>query len=326
MMISSATRIEPPAPPPRPRGRPSRRVALLATAVRLLGERGIRDLTLEEVSSATGLTRGAIYWHFVSKERLVEEALAATTLPLETLQPPAHDDPCRDVAQALVACIAQESQRVFCQTLLFNAGEPAVRARTARIHNAVTRFLVRHCMPPRSAGDRSGRRPAMCLAQGLLLGLLIECVLSRPPALPDPDALADSLRRILGAEEDKPSGDDSNPRDSRQATGSARRNAQGNAQRNARRSAGQGADQDAGKDTGPDAGQDAAEAPAPPVASTLAHQPFAPRAAPRAAPRPSPSAAPAASPGASPGTSPSATRPAASASAPLPPLPPTPRQ
>ncbi|WAC75388.1 helix-turn-helix domain containing protein [Roseateles sp. SL47] len=302
MMISSATRIEPPAPPPRPRGRPSRRVALLATAVRLLGERGIRDLTLEEVSSATGLTRGAIYWHFVSKERLVEEALAATTLPLETLQPPAQDDPCRDVAQALVACIAQESQRVFCQTLLFNAGEPAVRARTARIHNAVTRFLVRHCMPPRSVGDRSGRRPAMCLAQGLLLGLLIECVLSRPPALPDPDALADSLRRILGAEEDKPSGDESNPGDSLQARRSAGRSP--------RRSEGQGADQDAGQD----AGHDAAQAAAQPAASTLAHQPFAPRATPRSVPRTSPSA------------SPSAPCPAASPSASLPPLPPTPRQ
>ncbi|PIM50928.1 hypothetical protein CS062_22395 [Roseateles chitinivorans] len=84
---------------PAPRGRPSRRSMLLSTAIRVLQERGIRNMTLEEVCAASGVSRGAVYWHFRSKEVLVEESLAATTLPLEQLRRESWEDPCATLAR-----------------------------------------------------------------------------------------------------------------------------------------------------------------------------------------------------------------------------------
>lgn len=189
---------------PRPRGRPSRRADLLATAMRVLVERGIRDMTLEEVSAAAGLTRGAIYWHFVSKERLVEETLAATRLPLEGLQRLSEEDPCLTLARALGDSLSAEPSRRFCQMLVLNAGDPMARARGARIHRAVTRFMNRHCMPGDSrpcdgtAVLRGHRQSRLRLGQALLLGLLVQCSLSRQGGAPDPAKVAAALRKLLG--------------------------------------------------------------------------------------------------------------------------------
>lgn len=184
--------------PLRPRGRPSRRSALLSAATRVMATRGIRDMTLEEVSSATGLTRGAIYWHFVSKERLVDEVLAANHLPLEALTQRPHEDPCQTLARAINECLAEESLRRFCQILVFNAGEPSVRLRSDRIHRSVMRFMVRHCLPRRGLDAPARQRGlSLQLGQRLVLGVLVECVLAGEPGGVDQELIASALRRLL---------------------------------------------------------------------------------------------------------------------------------
>ncbi len=185
------------AAPPRPRGRPSRRAALLAAAIEVLHRRGIRDMTLEEVSSASGLTRGAIYWHFTSKERLVEEALAATVLPLERLKRRMGEEACLTLARAVADCVREERHRGFCLTLLFNAAEPAARARMARIRLAVTRFLARACVE-RARGPRDEvRRHRLRLAQAFVLGALIELMGAEMRQRVDERELAASLRALV---------------------------------------------------------------------------------------------------------------------------------
>jgi AcrR family transcriptional regulator len=49
--------------------------ALLETAFRVFGERGYRAVRLEEVAEAAGMTKGAIYYYFDSKEDLLRRAL-----------------------------------------------------------------------------------------------------------------------------------------------------------------------------------------------------------------------------------------------------------
>jgi AcrR family transcriptional regulator len=49
--------------------------ALLETAFRVFGERGYRATRLEEVAEAAGMTKGAIYYYFGSKEDLLRQAL-----------------------------------------------------------------------------------------------------------------------------------------------------------------------------------------------------------------------------------------------------------
>src|ERR1700751_3651450 len=52
------------------------RAALVATASRLFRERGIDGVGVAEIGKAAGLTHGALYPHFTSKEALAAEALA----------------------------------------------------------------------------------------------------------------------------------------------------------------------------------------------------------------------------------------------------------
>lgn len=52
------------------------RRAILAAAGRLLRERGVEAVTVSDVMKAAGLTHGAFYGYFRSKDELVESALA----------------------------------------------------------------------------------------------------------------------------------------------------------------------------------------------------------------------------------------------------------
>ncbi len=52
------------------------RLALVKAAGRLFRERGIDGVGVAEISKAAGLTHGALYAHFASKEALAAEALA----------------------------------------------------------------------------------------------------------------------------------------------------------------------------------------------------------------------------------------------------------
>ena len=50
--------------------------ALLEAAFRVFAARGYRAVRLEEVADAAGVTKGAIYYYFASKEDLFRRALA----------------------------------------------------------------------------------------------------------------------------------------------------------------------------------------------------------------------------------------------------------
>ncbi len=47
-------------------------LALLDAATRVFSERGVANTTLNDIASAAGLTRGAVYWHFENKDALIK--------------------------------------------------------------------------------------------------------------------------------------------------------------------------------------------------------------------------------------------------------------
>lgn len=57
------------------------RCSILAAAEKLFFEKGVTNSTLDEIASAAGVTRGAIYWHFASKSDLFLELYNAAQLP-----------------------------------------------------------------------------------------------------------------------------------------------------------------------------------------------------------------------------------------------------
>lgn len=62
------------------------RQALLDTALRLFSERGIGQTSLKDIAAETGVTHGALYWHFRNREDLVQALYQRSRLPLAELQ------------------------------------------------------------------------------------------------------------------------------------------------------------------------------------------------------------------------------------------------
>jgi AcrR family transcriptional regulator len=98
------------------------REALIAAARELFGQRGFAAVGTEEIARSAGMTRGALYHHFESKEDLFRavyeaverdlvEQIAATALaaadPVEALRAGAHAflDACEDPAVRRIALI-----------------------------------------------------------------------------------------------------------------------------------------------------------------------------------------------------------------------------
>ncbi|PWE53547.1 TetR family transcriptional regulator [Metarhizobium album] len=57
------------------------RAAILVAAERMFFEKGVANSTLENIATAAGVTRGAIYWHFASKTDLFLELYNTARLP-----------------------------------------------------------------------------------------------------------------------------------------------------------------------------------------------------------------------------------------------------
>ena len=54
----------------------------MTAALRMFNRHGISRTTLEEIATAAGVTRGAIYWHFKNKQQLLGAIREDVSLPL----------------------------------------------------------------------------------------------------------------------------------------------------------------------------------------------------------------------------------------------------
>ncbi|TIW32907.1 MAG: TetR family transcriptional regulator, partial [Mesorhizobium sp.] len=61
------------------------REAVLAGAIDVFLERGVTRATLEQIASAAGVTRGAIYWHFKDKQEIFIALERRANLPNDEL-------------------------------------------------------------------------------------------------------------------------------------------------------------------------------------------------------------------------------------------------
>lgn len=61
------------------------RQLLLQTALTLFAKRGITQTSLKDIAAASGLTHGALYWHFKNRTDLVAALYQESRLPLDEL-------------------------------------------------------------------------------------------------------------------------------------------------------------------------------------------------------------------------------------------------
>lgn len=79
------------------------REMLLDAAERMFFERGVAHTSLNEIATAAGLTRGAVYWHFENKSDLLAALCERCALPFEEVEVELRhawpDDPLRRIRE-----------------------------------------------------------------------------------------------------------------------------------------------------------------------------------------------------------------------------------
>ena len=98
------------------------RLQLLDAAERLFSERGVAHTTLNDIATAAGLTRGAIYWHFQNKTDLIHALWDQVALPLHDsfaeLEQSIPDDPLARIQIKSTTVLTQVVKDVRIRNLL----------------------------------------------------------------------------------------------------------------------------------------------------------------------------------------------------------------
>lgn len=91
---------------------------ILDTAEQVFIERGVSRTSLFAIATASGLSRGAIYWHFKNKINLFDAMMARVTLPIEEMldQPAAlRDDPLAHIRLAALNVLYRTARDAQCR-------------------------------------------------------------------------------------------------------------------------------------------------------------------------------------------------------------------
>lgn len=150
---------------------------LLDAAEQLFQSRGVSHTSLNDIATAAGTTRGAIYWHFKDKADLFNAMMERVTLPLEQtlvvayVEQSAHPvAEIRSAMQEALRLIATDEQtcrvlKIATHQVEYTADMGAVLERhlsvhggcVARNHAALQRAFAARGQPPPMALDFAAR-------------------------------------------------------------------------------------------------------------------------------------------------------------------------
>ncbi len=126
------------------------RANLLDAAERLFLTQGVSNTSLAQIASASGATRGAIYWHFKDKADLFNAMMDRVTLPFETavedlLAQPDALQAMRDHALETMDHISKDAQlqRVLTVAMMMVELVPEHSTIRVRLEESSNRFTAR---------------------------------------------------------------------------------------------------------------------------------------------------------------------------------------
>ncbi len=130
------------------------RTALLDAAEQLFQANGVSRTSLQEIASAAGTTRGAIYWHFKDKADLFNAMMDRVTLPLEqsTYAAQTAEAPLQQIRLSVLIALHktatdEQARRVFeiaTQQVEYNGEMLAVRERKLRWRDEYLAYISQH--------------------------------------------------------------------------------------------------------------------------------------------------------------------------------------
>lgn len=181
------------------------RAELLRAAAEVFAERGFRDASVDQIAARAGYSKGALYWHFDSKDdvffALVEERIDGATREMAALleSAPAERDMAPEASRRLAALLVSERELLLLDHEYWSQAvrDPKLRrryaARRARLRSALAEALrtrVRHLGGPEVGDAERVATVIMSLASGLAMQSLVD-----PKSVPD-DLLGDTIATI----------------------------------------------------------------------------------------------------------------------------------
>lgn len=147
-----------------PRTAPKMPKRLAAAALELFGQRGIDDVTVEQIAAHAGVTKGSFYSHYRSKHEII---LAACTHYYQTHLRRLHaktarlarprDRLRRALELSIRICVADERNRVFTSELIaMSLHDEPMRQGWAQFYNAVREMLIGLVSAVQAEGGTNG--------------------------------------------------------------------------------------------------------------------------------------------------------------------------
>jgi TetR/AcrR family transcriptional repressor of nem operon len=178
------------------------RVALVEAAARLFGERGINGVGVAEISKEAGLTHGALYAQFPSKEALVAEALTHGLQRGYTLLAGADDDRAPTLADFLDFYLSKRHRDDVAGGCAMAASASEIGRQDQTICARFTEGFERmvgalEAGLEGTASPEDRRHRALVMASALIGGIAVARAAAKPrPELSDEILVA--VRRVLG--------------------------------------------------------------------------------------------------------------------------------
>lgn len=127
---------------------------ILAATRRLMEQKGVDSLTMDEIAQSAGVAKGTIYLYFQSKDELVQALLSQVgeglALDLEAILagPDPHKDKLRQVVFLLLQCVERERELfpIYLRELVRSKSSRAARSPSLQKHEEhivglLTRFF-----------------------------------------------------------------------------------------------------------------------------------------------------------------------------------------
>lgn len=149
-------------------------------ALELFAQRGVHATSLQMIADHLGVTKAAVYYHFRTKEQIIQAVLKPATDGLERLVHDARDIPSeRGRIEALVRGLADEAivHRLLYSVVLRDVAATAAVAHTAEVQMELARML---------AGETEDAQRQVRVAM-FLAGLLAPAVDGKVSVMPDSD-------------------------------------------------------------------------------------------------------------------------------------------
>ncbi len=154
------------------------REALLSTCLRLFAQRGFSSTSVDDIARAAGVTKGAIYWHFASKDEIFHAILdrihaqwqEVVHVPVSTRR-----DPQAQLARLFDAYaeLFLESPDIclFLQQVILDRRNKPFAAAVAKVFANTARFIARIVDEGKARGVMKTDVDSLTIAH-LILGML----------------------------------------------------------------------------------------------------------------------------------------------------------